>query len=138
MRFLLAATLAGLGAAPVLAQDLELFRTPSDNIHCLFIDEGGDIAVECELRQRAEGDPARPRPADCELDWGSRFALAARGEAGLVCHGDTLLSPGSPILAYGETRAHTGITCHSEKSGLTCRNLDGHGFRLARAKQELF
>ncbi len=138
MKMLLAASLLALGAGPAIAEDLEPFRTPSDNIHCLFIDEEGEIAVECELRDRSSGEPARPMPDDCELDWGNRFALPATGVSGLVCHGDTLISPGSPTLAYGHEMARGGIACFSEKSGLTCRNQDGHGFRLARAKQELF
>jgi len=138
MKLLLAAGLLALGARAAFAQDLEPIRTPSDNIHCLFIDEEGEIAVACEMSERNAGAPARPMPVDCELDWGNRFAVAATGEAGLVCHGDTLISPASPILAYGEEMERGGIACLSEKTGLTCRNNDGHGFRLSRAKQELF
>lgn len=138
MRLLLALGLLVLGAGAARAQDLEAFRTPSDNIHCLVISDGGATAIECELRERGNGDPIRPKPADCELDWGSRFAIADEGEAILLCHGDTLVAPDSAVLAYGEALARGGLSCLSEKQGLTCRNGKGRGFRLSRAEQELF
>jgi len=138
MRHLLALGLLVLGAGAALAQDLEAFRTPSDNIHCLVISEDGATSIECEVRERSNGDPIRPMPADCELDWGNRFAIGDKGEALLLCHGDTLVSPDAAILAYGETLERGGMSCHSEKTGLTCRNGEGRGFRLSRAVQELF
>lgn len=119
--------------------DLQPFRTPSDNIHCLFITDGGQSSVECDLRSRSNTRPVLPYPADCDLEWGDRFAVGAKGKPGLVCHGDTLYSPGSPVLAYGKSMSwKSGIACTSEKSGLTCKNRQGHGFSLSRSKQRLF
>ena len=139
MKFAAAIAISLFLAAPVSAMDLQPFRTPSDNIHCLFIaDDDGQSSVECELRSRNNDEPLLPVPADCDLDWGSRFALDAEGQAGMVCHGDTLISPDVPVVGYGRKSAFNGITCASEKSGLTCSNGQGHGFSLSRAKQRLF
>ncbi len=89
-------------ATPASAMDLQSFRSPSDNIHCMFITDGGATSVECELRSRTNARPALPQPADCDLEWGNRFALDAKGKAGMVCHGDTLIDPSAPVVGYGE------------------------------------
>lgn len=126
-------------ASPAAAMDLQSFRSPSDNIHCMFItDDEGRSSVECELRSRANTRPARPRPADCDLEWGSRFALDATGKAGMVCHGDTIVDPSAPVVSYGEQLSAGGITCQSAETGMTCKNGKGRGFSLSRAKQTLF
>jgi hypothetical protein len=125
-------------ASPAAAMDLESFRTPSDNIHCMLIRDGQAASVECELRSRNNARSALPQPADCDLEWGNRFALDAKGRAGMVCHGDTLITPDAPVLAYGTSLAWDGITCASSESGLTCKNRKGRGFSLSRAKQRLF
>jgi hypothetical protein len=121
------------------AMDLQSFRSPSDNIHCMFItDDEGRSSVECELRSRTNTGPALPRPADCDLEWGSRFALDAKGIAGMVCHGDTLVDPSAPVVGYGEQLSAGGIACRSAETGMTCKNGKGRGFSLSRAKQTLF
>ena len=125
-------------ATPAFAMDLQSFRTPSDNIHCMFITDGGATSVECELRSRTNVKPAQPQPADCDLDWGNRFALDAKGKAGMVCHGDTLITPDAPVVGYGGQATVNGITCQSAETGLTCKNRNGRGFSLSRAKQKLF
>jgi hypothetical protein len=42
------------------------------------------------------------------------------------------------VLAYGAQWTRDGLTCKSERAGVTCTNRKGHGFRLSRARQELF
>jgi hypothetical protein len=49
--------------------------------------------------------------------------------------------PGNlPVLRYGRTTRWYGgaIRCTARRSGLTCRNLSGHGFRLSAARQVVF
>ncbi len=139
MKFGCAAIILSTLATSATAMELRSFRTPSDNIHCLFIaDDDGRSSVECELRKRNGVKPVLPKPADCDLDWGNRFALDAEGRAGMVCHGDTLISPDAPVLGYGKQADWNGIACASAESGLTCRNRKGSGFTLSRAKQSLF
>ncbi len=136
-KLLLGATL--LVSTPAAAMDLQPFRTPSDNIHCMFItDDEGRSSVECELRTRSNTKPALPRPDDCDLEWGSRFYVEAKGKAGMACHGDTLADPSAPELGYGEQVSAGGIVCKSAETGMTCKNGKGRGFSLSRAKQTLF
>jgi hypothetical protein len=124
-----------LGALPAAAQEEVWFRSPTGNIHCAIF--AGDWTVaRCDL---AEFTPSFPlRPADCDLDWGFAFEVAIRGPAGPVCAGDTVRDPASPILDYGRSVKMGGITCTSERTGMTCVNLDGHGFSVARARQSVF
>jgi len=41
-------------------------------------------------------------------------------------------------LRYGDVWKRPGIRCTMRTSGLTCRNLDRHGFHIQRAKSYLF
>lgn len=43
--------------------------------------------------------------------------------------------PGVDVAAYGETGRFGAISCTSSQKGLECRNRDGHGFFLSRARQ---
>jgi hypothetical protein len=127
-----------LPAAPALADVPMSFRTPSDNIHCLIYNPGGPLVLDCELRQRDAGPPLLPRPVDCDLDWGNRFALSESGGGYMVCHGDTVVMPGSLVLPYGTVTRFGPFTCDSSESGLECRNDEGHGILLSRARQGVF
>jgi len=113
----------------------EGFKTPSSNIFCItFTDESGP-GMRCDLRSLAAFPP---RPADCDLEWGDAFQLPASGRAFRLCHGDTAANPALPTLGYGATWTWNGLDCLAETSGLTCRNPQGHGFRLSRAIQQVF
>ncbi|GAB1362893.1 hypothetical protein MASR1M32_21290 [Rhodobacter sp.] len=121
---------------PALAQDYIGFQSPTGNIHCaLYVWEGGTEA-RCDLRELTPS--YRKAPGDCDLDWGSAFAVPARGRSYLVCAGDTVQDPGNPVLGYGQAVSLGGISCVSAKTGITCTNAAGHGFSVAKAKQKLF
>ena len=123
-------------SGPALAQDYIGFQSPTGNIHCaLYVWEGGTEA-RCDLR--ALTPSYRKAPAGCDLDWGSAFAVPARGKSYLVCAGDTVQDPGNPVLPYGQAVSLGGISCVSAKTGVTCTNAEGHGFSVAKAKQKLF
>jgi hypothetical protein len=131
-----AAALAVLLASPAAAQDVQ-FRSPSGNIHCLIFAGDGDWqGARCDIL--AVDRVTLPRPADCELDWGHAYEVPRRGAAVPVCAGDTVANPGAPVLDYGQSLGLGGITCTSERSGMTCRNAEGAGFTLARARQFVF
>lgn len=134
----LAALLALCWTVPAAADVPMWFRTPSDNIHCLIFNPGGPLVLDCELRERNAGPPLLPRPADCDLDWGNRFALSESGGGYMVCHGDTVQQPGSPVLPYGTRTQFGPFTCDSTREGLECRNEEGHGVFLSRAVQRVF
>ncbi|WP_375306980.1 DUF6636 domain-containing protein [Bradyrhizobium sp. A11] len=122
--------------AAAQAQDRPIgFLTPSKNIACQFFTDNGQGVLRCDI-MNMESRPGRP--ADCDLDWGHAFEMSAKGAAGRICAGDTVMDPSLPVLAYGEVWQRAGFTCRSEQTGLTCFNAMQRGFSLARGKQEVF
>ena len=117
------------------------FHMPSKQIHCLFVMSEGKTepgGIACDINQSFVRRPVRPRPADCEYDWGQRFELGNDSDAGLECASDWVGSDDSPVLAYGTSMTRGNIKCSSEQTGLTCKNANGHGFFLSRQAQKLF
>lgn len=123
-------------AAPAAAQDYVGFQSPTGNIHCALYLTGSGAEARCDLRELKPSFPNRP--AWCELDWGSAFAVGTQGPAAPACVGDTVMDPGNPVLPYGEAVSMGGISCVSAKTGMTCTNGEGHGFSVARSGQQLF
>ena len=134
---LLAVVLCLVGAASAQAA-LIRFATPSRNIGCIA--ETGKF-IRCDISQSAGTRP--PRPRSCQLDWGNAFGVERRSARGHgICAGDTAL-PGPRerirIAAYGTTvRVGNGLRCLSQTTGLTCRNLAGHGFFLSKQRIRVF
>ena len=125
-----------LAAGAAQAQDRPIgFQTPSKNIACQFFTDDGQGVLRCDI-MNLESRPRRP--ADCELEWGNAFEMSAKGAAGRICAGDTIMDPSLPVLAYGEVWQRAGFTCRSEQTGLTCFNAMQRGFSLARGKQKVF
>lgn len=129
-------TLPFAAAALLLAAGFaqaEGFRSPSGNVHCMPGDAPG--AVECEIRGPAR--PIRPKPRDCELDWGGRFSLSRNG-AQIICAGDTIFNDEHRVLPYGQTLRGNGWQCTSKTTGMTCSNSRGQGFEISSRRQRLF
>lgn len=135
--FTVLAVFASLASASTAhAQDRLIgFLTPSKNISCQFYTDNGQGMLRCDITNI---DSQPRRPADCELEYGHAFEMSAKGGAGRICAGDTIMDPSLPTLAYGEVWQRAGFTCRSEQTGLTCFNAMQHGFSLARAEQRLF
>jgi hypothetical protein len=133
----LLALFALVAATPALA-DVEMFRMPSGNVECSIGSGEAPSDIDCVIFERT-GAPAAPRPAGCDGPWGHRFLMRERGPVRLECG-----APGGPVLgsthdfAYGRTGEVSGISCLSSREGLECRNADGHGFFLSRARQSVF
>jgi hypothetical protein len=106
------------------------FRTPSGNIHCLWVSDPSYL--RCDIVSGLK--PVPRRPAGCDLDWGHGIEMTRRGRPVLVCAGDTVISPGSPKLGYGRTWSRGGFVCTSRQSGLTCTNSIGSSFYLSRER----
>lgn len=123
-------------AAPAMADEYFGFQSPTGNIHCSMYTWSGSAEVRCDLRELTQSYTRRP--AGCDLDWGSAFAVGASGEGQLVCAGDTMIDRNNPVLPYGEAVSLGGISCVSAKTGMTCTNAAGHGFSVAKAKQRLY
>lgn len=129
-----AALLFTFGGA--VAQDDEGFRSPTGNIHCLFFRIDGQASLRCDIRQVTNRLPQPP--ADCDLDWGTAFAMdAGSPHAGRICHGDTVVGR-YPILAYGQIWSRSGFACRSSQTGMSCRNRRGAGFDLSRSSQKVY
>jgi hypothetical protein len=125
-----------LAAGPAVADDEFLFfQSPTGNIGCMLMTGSWDGA-RCDIFELTMSFPTPP--ADCDLDWGHAFEVAAHGGAGPVCAGDTVFDPGGFVLGYGKSVTLGGVTCTSEKTGMTCTNARGHGFSVARARQKVF
>lgn len=125
-------------AAPAAAQDTVFFRSPSGNIHCMIFQGDGDWqGARCDIFEVNTLSFAR-RPADCDLDWGRAFEVGRGGAGAPVCAGDTVATPDAPVLGYGGSLSGGGVTCTSEKTGMTCTNRHGHGFTVAKARQRVF
>lgn len=130
------ALVGGLCAGPALAQDMIWFQSPTQNIQCLL--ETGEFAgVRCDLGALI---PSYTQvPADCPFDYGSSFSVGPQDRRGVVnCISDTVANPEGLVLGYGKSVTLGGITCRSEKTGMTCTNPAGHGFTIAKAKQRVF
>ncbi|MCU0831590.1 MAG: hypothetical protein MUC58_08765 [Rhizobiaceae bacterium] len=127
-----------LASSPARAIDDTAFQTPSGNIHCVGWVGGGETTIECDLLSRTNDRPARPRPGDCDLEWGSRFILKNFGRTEMGCTGDSVRNDEAPTLRYDMRLDYYGIACTATRQGLECINDDGHGFKIARARQDLY
>lgn len=139
MRICFAAAIVASGYLPLpmpaAAQDFVFFKAPSGNISCALM-SGDWTGARCDIFSMMPSF-ARP-PADCDLDWGHAFEVSVAGAGYPVCAGDTVAAPEAFVLDYGKSISLGGVTCLSQKTGMTCRNGEGHGFSLARAAQKVF
>ncbi len=111
---------------------LTSFSSPTGNIRC-----GLDASyVRCDISQRSFTMP--PKPADCNLDWGSGLELGTAGQSQIVCAGDAI--DGKDLrLPYGQAIRAGKLICASAEAGITCSQVgNGHGFFLSRASYRQF
>ncbi|MCV6594917.1 MAG: hypothetical protein OIF48_18345 [Silicimonas sp.] len=134
MRYI--ACCVALWASPVAA-DVNSFETPSGNIECSVGESLTSVDIICTVIQRS-GPPARPRPSSCGATWGHHFEMFGRGPVTMKCTPPPRNSNIQDKAPYGQTGDWGEIVCHSERTGLTCRNADGHGFFLSRRSQQVF
>ena len=130
------ATVAIPGATSAVAADG--FKMPSGDIVCTVQDPDANLAGElrCDTRNFR---PTKVRPPrDCPLGWGDAYAIGQTGKSERICHGDTIMHEDVMVLPYGMTWQHGPYTCRSQPSGLTCSNVQGHGFSLSKSSQRLF
>jgi hypothetical protein len=121
------------------ADDVIQFHSPSQNIFCVGVNsetEGG--SVDCEVITRTNAKDLQPRPADCDLEWGNRFALHSDGKATMLCAGDTLRDGQAFNFGYGEELDRFGVHCTSTQQGIECINDDQHGFKISKGKQVIY
>jgi hypothetical protein len=132
-----AVALAVAGAARA-TPGIDIFRTPSGNIGCVYgaAGYGQPAYLRCDIRSGLVPKPAKPR--GCDLDYGDSYGMRKHGRPSVTCHGDTALDPHAKVLAYGTVWARDGYRCSSQTTGLKCSNLSGHGFFLSREHSYTF
>jgi hypothetical protein len=120
----LALAALGLALAPAASfATIRAFRSPSGAIGCIYYrDPHTKAFVRCDVE--GAGDKA--------------WRLRKHGHAKRIHATDSALDPRAPVLAYGKTRSFGTMHCTSRMTGMTCKNRDGHGFRLSREKQRTF
>lgn len=115
---------------------LKQFQTPTHNIGCYLSRQQGG-SVRCDIREHSWNAP--PKPDYCDVDWGGGLQVGSKRRGSIVCAGDTVLDPGSPVLPYGKVSEVARIVCRSNEGGVRCLNFDtGHGFFLSRQRYDLF
>ncbi|WP_299774935.1 DUF6636 domain-containing protein [uncultured Tateyamaria sp.] len=118
--------------------DVWSFETPSENIQCSVGQEVNFSDIYCTIIERG-GPLAYPRPSGCTASgWGHIFLMGNRGPVSMDCRPLDRNRDAQSQADYGVTATFGGITCTSERTGLTCRNEDGHGFFLSRRSQQVF
>jgi len=140
-----AAVCLGLLVASVVASNADAarygaFQTPSRNIVCDFSIGGAATSfVRCGIRSGLVGAPLLHCTVD---DPNATFVTLGRTGRGsrVPCLGDPgpFVYPHAPVLRYGSTWSGNGMSCASERTGLTCRNRGGHGFFLSRLRWRVF
>lgn len=121
----------------IAAADVDIsFQSPSGNIRC-DMSRDAPLAVRCDLG--VDQQSYTRRPATCQGRWGTSFGLNQTGVGGLICVTDRDVAPeGRRVLPYGRRAVLDGITCLSERTGVTCTNIEGGGFEVRRAEQRVF
>lgn len=115
---------------------LKQFQSPSHNIGCYLSKQRGG-SVRCDIREHSWTAP--PKPAFCDVDWGGGLQVGSKRRGSIVCAGDTVLDPGSPVLGYGKASELGSIACRSSEAGVRCSNTQsGHGFFVSRERYGLF
>lgn len=126
----LAFAVALLTAAPASAAVVTYRNviSPSKQITCLAMKYGGP-GIECSA-------PYLPRKYDLD----PYYELHPHGRVKAGERGDYVGYPGAlrHTLRYGDTWKRPGIRCSMTTSGLTCHNLDGHGFHLQKGHLRRF
>lgn len=127
-----------LAPTPALA-DIFGFETPSGNIDCSVGIGEGPTDIMCTIYDR-QGPPALPKPASCKGIWGHDFQMRSRGRVEMTCRTQPLKNIAAYEQApYGvKSGFDPDLVCTSSKQGLDCRNADGHGFFLSRARQTVY
>jgi len=148
-RFALLLALALPLTASAGTTSFQFFQTPSHNIGCAY--STSPQHLRCDIRTGLKPPP--PKPKGCQNDWtfgyqlsgrgparwGAGFFIGERGRASVVCASGAINFPPQTTLRYGQTwRKLGGFSCTSRKSGLTCRNKNGHGFFLSKEPSRRF
>ena len=93
--------------------------------------------ARCDIQQHSW--PTPPTPPTCDVDYGNGVQVGKHGSGSYVCAGDSVFSPGNPVLGYGDKITKKRFRCKSKPNGVRCVNRrNDHGFFLSREDARLF
>jgi hypothetical protein len=119
------------------------FTTPIDgtNVLCNYgpvTDGGSEFVITCGAGNKSVRVPPTV-PGGVATREPVQWSLLQHGSASFgPVMGNMASGPGMQILGYGKTWRWHGISCVSQTTGLTCKNLDGSGFTLSSHSQRTF
>jgi hypothetical protein len=124
-----AVTLLAAASAQARVVTYKNIASPSKLISCISLKYGGP-GIEC-------GAPYLP-PGKYGTD--PYYELKPHGRTRVGERGDYAGYPGAKqhTLHYGDTWKRPGIRCSIDPGGLTCHNLDHHGFHMGRGTLRRF
>ncbi|MGK2954065.1 MAG: DUF6636 domain-containing protein [Solirubrobacterales bacterium] len=134
-KFLLATAVLFLIAAPAAEAgnttraQVNAWQSPGGNIQCGY-DHG---SVVCMIfKQNFAKKPS------CKNFYTAVGAVKRRGKSDvdITCWSGVPIVSGPPFanLGYGKKIRRLGVTCFSFRGGMKCKNEDGHGFKLMKAR----
>lgn len=118
------------------------FDSPSGNIICYPTETTAVTCIifENDWSESQQGGLAFEDEEECGLDLTPVFELPVQGPPNIFmsCHGDAFWPTENRfVLPYGYSLHGPGFRCASEKAGMNCRNRQGHGFAIARARYRI-
>lgn len=97
----------------------DVFQSPSGNIRCAYLNQGG---VACMTLNDGLGALLRSFDTSYTIDDPYSFD-----------------PPAGPTIPYGETWAVSSFRCHSATDGMECwSTVTGHGFFLSRESRNIY
>jgi len=121
----LAAAGAAGAAVPTPDQVTTGFNVPSRNMVCNAGPSRGGYGLVCTVFSEAD---ARGQKL---------WSMQTRGRVS-VGYFMSNVATEYPVLRYGRSWTWHAFRCTSRRTGLTCKNLSGHGFVLSRQSQRVF
>jgi hypothetical protein len=113
------------------------FRSPSGNVVCaLTVESGAQSWVRCDVTRHTWTLP--PKPADCDLDWGSVATVTDSGKPATMgaCVSDPAWT-GTEQLGYGHALRLGELECRSSTTGVECVT-GSHGFVVSRGSYRVW
>ena len=106
------------------------FRVPSGpgTIGCIY--SSARVNLRCDILSGLNPPPGKPR--SCQLDWRYGYQMHRTGRTQTVCAGVEAVDTRAKVLRYGHRWKRGGFNCFSDRLGLRCHNLSGHGFFISR------
>jgi hypothetical protein len=138
-----------LTAVPAHAAQSKFFQTADKNIACVVFKgykskrrhghkiKGVSGIARCDILNKSWTVP--PPTRKCLSDYGNGLEVLNKGLGHPTCAGDSVFSPGNPVLTVGNSIAQGRFTCTAVDTSVRCLNTrNGHGFSLNATTYSVF